>query len=139
MVTVEDFSRLVSSIYAAAVTPQHWDAAIREIQHVLDGTGGALLIPDGPSWYNSTLSVESNQAYRKYYYRLDRVAAAAERGPVGVVRTGTELMPLVRNSEFYDWLRPTNIDDALVVRLTSDARPAILIFGAPKRTESFDT
>jgi DNA-binding CsgD family transcriptional regulator/PAS domain-containing protein len=139
MVTVEDFSRLVASIYAAAVTPQHWEAAIREIQHVLDGTGGALLIPDGPSWYNSTLSVESNQAYRKYYYRLDRVAAAAERGPVGVVRTGTELMPLVRNSEFYDWLRPINIDDALVVRLTSGARPACLIFGAPKRTESFDT
>ncbi len=139
MVTVEDFSRLVSSIYAAAVTPQHWDAAIREIQQVLDGTGGALLIPDGVSWYNSTLPVESNQAYRQYYYRLDRVAAAAERGPVGVVRTGTELMPLVRNSEFYDWLRPVNIDDALVVRLTSAARPACLIFGAPKRTESFDT
>jgi DNA-binding CsgD family transcriptional regulator len=139
MVTVEDFSRLVASIYAAAVTPQHWEAAVREIQIVLDGTGGALLIPDGVSWYNSTLSVESGQAYRKYYYRLDRVAAAAERGPVGVVRTGTELMPLVRNSEFYDWLRPSNIDDALVVRLTSGARPACLIFGAPKRTESFDT
>ncbi|MDT5325445.1 MAG: hypothetical protein QOF25_2597, partial [Mycobacterium sp.] len=106
MVTVEDFSRLVASIYAAAVTPQHWEAAIGEIQHLLDGTGGALLIPDSVSWYNSTLSVESDQAYRKYYYRLDRVAAAAERGPVGVVRTGTELMPLVRNSEFYDWLRP---------------------------------
>ena len=139
MVTVEVFSRLVSGVYAAAVTPQHWDTAIREIQHVLDATGGALLIPDGPSWYTSTLSVESNQAYRKYYYQLDRVAAAAERGPVGVVRTGTELMPLVRNSEFYDWLRPINIDDALVVRLTSGARPACLIFGAPKRTESFDT
>jgi DNA-binding CsgD family transcriptional regulator/PAS domain-containing protein len=48
-------------------------------------------------------------------------------------------MPLVRNSEFYDWLRPIDIDDALVVRLTSGARPACLIFGAPKRTESFDT
>jgi DNA-binding CsgD family transcriptional regulator/PAS domain-containing protein len=139
VVTVEAFSRLVSGVYAAAVTPQHWDTAIREIQHVLDATGAAMLIPDGPSWYTSTLSVESNQAYRNYYYRLDRVAAAAERGPVGVVRTGTELMPLVRNSEFYDWLRPINIDDALVVRLTDGARPACLIFGAPKRTESFDT
>jgi DNA-binding CsgD family transcriptional regulator len=139
MVTVEDFSHLVSGIYAAAVTPQHWESALREIQHVLDATGGALFIPDGASWYNSTLPVESGQAYRKYYHRLDRVAAAAERGPVGVVRAGTELMPLVRNSEFSDWLRPVNIDDALVVRLTSAARPACLIFGAPKRTESFDT
>jgi DNA-binding CsgD family transcriptional regulator len=139
MVTVEDFSRLIAGVYAAAVTPQHWEAAIREISHVLDGTGGALFIPDGAPWYNSTLPVESSQIYRTYYHRFDRVLDALEKGPVGAVRTGTELMPLVRNSEFYDWLRPVNIDDALVVRLTSDARPACLIFGAPKRTESFDT
>ena len=31
MVTVEDFSRLVSGIYAAAVTPQHWRMAVRDI------------------------------------------------------------------------------------------------------------
>ena len=37
MVTVEDFSRLVAGIYAAAVTPQHWEAAIRDIHRTLDG------------------------------------------------------------------------------------------------------
>ena len=31
MVTVEDFSRLVSGIYAAEVTPRYWELAIREI------------------------------------------------------------------------------------------------------------
>lgn len=139
MVTVDEFSRLVAGVYAAAVTPQHWEAAIREMQRVLDGAGAVLLIPDGASWYNCTLPVESNETYRAYYHRLDRVAAAAEQGPVGVVRTGTELMPLVRNTEFSDWLRPNAIDDALIVRLTAAARPACLIFGAPERTESFDT
>jgi DNA-binding CsgD family transcriptional regulator/PAS domain-containing protein len=138
-VTVEDFSRLVSGIYAAAVTPQHWESALREVHRVLDGTAAALFIPDGAPWYNSTLPVEASQTYREYYHRIDRVAAAAERGPIGVVRTGTELMPLVRNTEFHDWLRPVDIDDALIVRLTSASRPACLIFGAPRRTESFDT
>ena len=31
MVTVEDFSRLVSGVYAAAVAPRHWEGAIRDI------------------------------------------------------------------------------------------------------------
>jgi hypothetical protein len=37
----------------------------------------------------------------EYYYHLDRVLVAVESGPAGAVRTGSELMPLVRNSEFY--------------------------------------
>ncbi len=32
MVTVEDFSRLVSGIYAAAVTPGDWELAIRDVE-----------------------------------------------------------------------------------------------------------
>jgi DNA-binding CsgD family transcriptional regulator/PAS domain-containing protein len=140
MVTIDDFSRIVSAIYGSALTPQQWESALHEMKHALQGTGSALLIPGAPTWYNSTLLVEATQTYREYYHRLDRVAATAERGPVGVVRTGTELMPLVRNSEFYEgWLRPFDIGDALIVRLTSAARPACLIVSAPKRTEPFDT
>ncbi|BBN48485.1 hypothetical protein JPH1_29600 [Mycobacterium avium subsp. hominissuis] len=39
-VTVEDFSRLVADIYAAAAAPEQWDAAIRDIQRALGATGG---------------------------------------------------------------------------------------------------
>lgn len=37
MVTVEDFSRLVSGIYAAAVTPRHWEPALDEVCRSLGG------------------------------------------------------------------------------------------------------
>ncbi|MCW2686035.1 MAG: hypothetical protein JWR37_925, partial [Mycobacterium sp.] len=35
MVTVDEFSRLVSDVYAAAVTPQHWEAAIDGIRRTM--------------------------------------------------------------------------------------------------------
>lgn len=142
MVTVEDFSRLVSGIYAAAVTPQHWELAIRDIHRALGGTGGALLIAKGSSrsHLTSTLPMEASESYAEYYHRLDHVVGAVEHGLVGAVRTGTELMPLVRKSDFYaGWLRPLDIDDGLFVRLTGGPRPSCFIVAAPRRTESFDT
>lgn len=141
MVAVEDFSRLISGIYAAAVTPQHWEAALREIQHTLEGTSAGLLMHDGAAGYplGSTLPAEAAESYAEHYWRLDHVIAAVNEGPVGAVRTGTELMHLVRNSEFCEeWLRPLDVDDGLFVRLTVGPRTTCFVVGAPKRTESFD-
>ena len=138
-VTVEEFSRLVSGIYTAALDPQAWRSALADVNRAFDGTGVALMIPGAARWYNSTLPDEAGLSYRQYFHRSDRVASATECGQVGLVRTGTELMPLVRDSEFSDWLRPYDIDDALVVRLTGATRPACMIAAAPGRTEPFDT
>jgi PAS domain-containing protein len=142
MVTIDEFSRLVSGIYAAAITPQYWEVAIREIHRTLGGSGGGLLMADGAVMAHraSTLPMEAANRYAEYYHRLDRVLAAVERGPVGAARTGSELMPLVRKSEFYrDWLRPLDIDDGLFIRLTDGPSPPCFIVAAPKRTESFDS
>jgi hypothetical protein len=101
MVTVDEFSRLVSGIYAAALTPQSWGLAMRVIQRTFDGSNASgLVMPDGAAWSvdNSTIPPRVAQSYHDYYYRLDHVVAAVEQGPVGAVRTGTELMPLVRRS-----------------------------------------
>jgi DNA-binding CsgD family transcriptional regulator len=142
MVALEEFSRLVAGIYAAAVTPQHWEAALRDIYRTMAGTVGGLTLPEGATWSidNSTIPRAFARSYAEYYNRFDHVVAATQQGPVGTVRTGTELMPLVRKSEFYeDWLRPLDIDDALLVRLTNGCAPACFIISAPRRTESFDT
>ena len=142
MVTLGEFSRVVSGIYAAATTPHHWERALREIYRTFDGICSGLLMTDGGAWSldNSTLPAGAAQSYAEYYYRLDRVLADVERGPPGAVRTGSELMPLVQRTEFYeDWLRPLAIEDGLFVRLTSGPGPACLIVAAPKRSESFDT
>jgi hypothetical protein len=142
MVTVEDFSRLVSGIYAAAVTPEHWEAAIREIHRTLGGIGGSLFMADRAVWsvQNTSMPMEAAKSYTEYYYHLDHVLAAVEKGPIGAVRTGTELGMRKRNPEFYSgWLRPNEIEDGLLVRLTGGPRPTCFIVASPSRYESFDT
>jgi len=143
MVTVEDFSRLVSGIYAAAVTPQRWESAVADIQRALDGNTSALLIPEGPAarrYLATTLNIDARDSYAEYYCHLDYAIAAVDAGPVGAVRTWTELVEPKKNSEFYaDWLRPRDFKDALLVRLSGEPIPCTFIVGAPKRSESFDT
>ena len=137
MVTVEDFSRLVSGIYAAAVAPSTGRRPTRDPSDA-GGTGGGLLLADGAAWsiQNSTLPVGAARSYAEYYYRLDHVLAAVENGPVGAVRTGTELIPLVRKSEFYEgWLRSLEIDEGLFVRLTGGPRPPCFFVAASRRSE----
>jgi DNA-binding CsgD family transcriptional regulator len=143
LVTVDEFSRLVSGIYAAAVTPQHWATATREMCRALDGTSGGLATANGAMWsiQNSSLPPAAVKSYGEYYARLDRVLDALEKGPVGAVRTGMELIPLVRKSEFFeDWMRPYEIgEDGLFVRLSAGPRPPSVVVSAPRRTEAFDT
>ncbi|WP_029116981.1 helix-turn-helix transcriptional regulator [Mycobacterium sp. URHB0044] len=142
MVTVEDFSRIVSGIYAAAVAPQHWEAAIREVHQTVGGIGGALATPDGAVWSieNTTLPDATMKSYAEHYRHLDHVLATVQRGPVGVVRTGTELIVPNRWSEFYNcWMRPNDLLDGLFVRLTGGPRPTIFIVASSDDSAPFDT
>ena len=142
MVTIDDFSRLVSGIYAAAVTPEHWEVAIREIHRTLGGTAGSLVMADRAVWsiLDSTLPVAAVTSYAEHYCHLDHVLAAVKKGPVGAVRTGTELVAPYRNSEFYaGWLQPNELGDGLLVQLTGRPRRQCFIVAAPPRTESFAT
>lgn len=145
MVSVSNFSRLVSSIYAAAVTVDRWDTALAEIVDAFDGTGGALAIarasPDMPEiQVNVGTDAAAKRAYNEYYGRLDHVAAAIEQSPAGLVRTGTELVLPQMNSEFHvDWIRPNNFGDGIFVRLTDGAVCEWLAVAAPHRSEPFGT
>jgi|tagenome__1003787_1003787.scaffolds.fasta_scaffold20911298_1 DNA-binding CsgD family transcriptional regulator len=142
MVTVENFSRLVSGVYAAAVTPQQWEPALDEICRTLGGTIGTLIKSGGGVWsiQATTAPAEIGKTYAEHYCRLDYVLAEVENGPVGAVRTGTELIPPRTNTEFYnDWMRPNGIEDGLFVGLTGGQRLSCLIVASPRRSESFDT
>ncbi|MGV7852415.1 helix-turn-helix transcriptional regulator, partial [Mycobacterium kansasii] len=103
MVTIADFSRLVAGVYTAAVSPQHWQLAIRDIHRAMGGTGGSLLLGDGSVWsfQNSTVPVAALESYAQHYCELDYVLAALQKGPVGVVRTGPEIVFRNRHREFY--------------------------------------
>ncbi len=135
MVTIEDFSRLTSAIYGAAVVPQQWDAAVKEMHRTFDRAGGAVASVTmsraeevGRSIIGTTLSAEAPRQYDEYYSRIDHVLQALEDGPVGTVRTGAELILPYANSEFYcDWIRPNGVKDGLFVRLTDGPRPTSLL------------
>lgn len=142
MVTVDRFSRLVSGIYAAATTPEHWERALREIHRTMGGTAGGLVMAEGATWsiQSSVLSVEVAQSYAEHYCRLDHVLDAVEKGPVGAVRTGTELILPHQNTEFHvGWIRPNELEDGLFVRLSRGSRPMCFVVAAPRRSEAFDT
>jgi DNA-binding CsgD family transcriptional regulator/PAS domain-containing protein len=142
MVSVEDFSRLVSGIYAAAVAPHHWELAIRDIHKTLGGTAGALLTAEGPVWSieRSILPTGAAESYADYYCQIDHVLAAVQAGTVAAIRTGTELIYPYRTTEFYaDWMHPYQLDDALLVKLNDGPRPACFIVASRLCTESFDT
>jgi DNA-binding CsgD family transcriptional regulator/PAS domain-containing protein len=140
MVTVDEFSRLVCGIYAAATTPEHWERAIGDIQSTFGGSGGSLLLGAGTVWSfrNSTLPQAALESYAEHYFRLDYVHSAVEKGPVGAVRTGPEVVFRNRNREFHaDWMHPNGLEDGLFVRLTGGPRPTtFLVISA---TRSFDT
>lgn len=142
MVTVDEFSRLVSGIYTAAVSPQYWESALREIDRTFGATGAALLWAGGGfySVQNEVPSPKTRELYLTHYHQIDHVVQTMQRGPVGEVRTGTELVFPSRNSEFYaDWLRPNEIEDGLFVRLNKGPRPTCFMMHTASRSDSFDT
>jgi hypothetical protein len=61
-----------------------------------------------------------------------------EAGPVGVVRTGSELMPPNHRSEFLnEWNRPNDLEDGMFVRLTAGVAAATFLVTAPRRQVPF--
>ena len=142
MVTVEDFSRIVSAIYSSALTPDNWPAAMDDIRRTFDAQTSGLFLSDGTSRSITTVSVgpEAESAYRAHYRHVDYVLEAVEQGPVGLIRSGQPLVALDAESEFHaDFMRPYQIDDGLFVRLTDGSMPTCFLVAAPKRSEPFDT
>ena len=84
--------------------------------------------------------MEAGKSYTEHYHRLDYVLTAVETGPVGVVRTGSELTDPQKHREFHaDCSRPYEGDDGLVIRLTGGPKPTCFLVGSLRRSEWFDT
>jgi DNA-binding CsgD family transcriptional regulator/PAS domain-containing protein len=142
MVTVEDFSRLVSGIYASATSPQNWAVALADISRILDASGCSLLTGEGPSRsvMIATVTPDAHKAYTEYYRTIDYVLDAVEKGPAGLIRGGQALVALKPRSEFEaDFMRPFEMDDGLFIRLNAGATPTSFLGAAPKGPEPFDT
>lgn len=136
MVTVEDFSRLVSGVYDAATTPHRWVDALRGIQSHLGASGAVFTVGDtGDRALRAATSLpeEAARTYQEYYHRLDNELRCVEHGPTGVVRCSAELVAPSRDPEFYsDWMRPSGLAAGVFVRLTASSQPICLVLAFPR-------
>jgi DNA-binding CsgD family transcriptional regulator len=142
VVGIDDFSRIVSAIYASALTPENWIVAMADVRRTLDAQSAGLLLADGAgrSIKSASLPPEAQKAYLEYYRQIDYVLDAVEKGPVGLIQSGQPLVALKAWSEFdADFIRPHHMDDGLFVRLTDGSMPTCFLVAAPKRAEPFDT
>ncbi|AGB26793.1 response regulator (plasmid) [Mycobacterium sp. JS623] len=140
MVSVDDFSKMVSAVYACAVDPGQAAESITTIYQTLGARGGALLVAQGAvrNQIAAVLPADAAETYRHHYWRVDHVLDDVEAGPVGVVRTGSELMTPDHRSEFLnEWNRPNDLEDGMFVRLTSGRATTTFLVTAPRRTEPF--
>jgi len=142
MVTIDEYSRMVTAIHAAAIAPEHWIEAMTAVRQALDATSSAMILAEGTSRSIKCASLPSDamDSYVDYYRNVDYVLDAVEHGPVGLVRGGEALIALNAKSEFNaDWMRPHKMDDGLFVRLTDGEFPTCFLVAAPHRTQEFGT
>ena len=141
LVTLGEYSRLVSLIHDAAVTPDHWNAAMTAVRASVGGISAALVIAENGSRdiKSANLAPEARQAYLEYYREFDYVLDAVEHGPVGATHSGGTLIALDPRSEFNDWMRPHHMDDGIFVRLTDGPQPTSFLVASPKQDDSFAT
>ncbi|BBZ34367.1 helix-turn-helix transcriptional regulator [Mycolicibacterium confluentis] len=142
MVTLDDFSRMVTGVYGAALTPQTWLSAISDISSTLGAHSSAVVLGGeiDRTVKVANLPPEVGQAYIEYYAKLDYILEAVERGPVGRLSPTAPLRALNPRSEFdADWMRPNHMDDGLFVRLRSGPATATFLVANSATDEGFAT
>jgi DNA-binding CsgD family transcriptional regulator/PAS domain-containing protein len=142
MVTLADFSRIVSAVHAAAITPEHWIAAMEAVRAIFGSTSAAMITADGTSRVinSAYLPADAQRTYREHYHRVDYVLNAVEHGPVGLIRSGEPLVASNARSEFNaDWLHPHGMQDGLFVRLTDGSLPTCFLIATSKGSEPYAT
>jgi DNA-binding CsgD family transcriptional regulator len=141
-VTVDEFSRVVSEIYASSTDPENLMTALADIGQILDAKGCAVIMGGGTTRtvMASTVPPEARDNYVAYYHTMDYVLDAVETGPAGLVRGGQALVALKTSSEFdADFMRPYGMNDGLFTRLSVGTRPTTFLAAAAKGPKPFDT
>lgn len=88
MVGIEDFSRVVQTIYAAAVQPDDWTVALDEIKSAV-GSRISAIVTTGRELNEINVRSAGDptgiDAYNAHYGRLDPIIWVVERMPAGAV------------------------------------------------------
>ncbi|WNG88292.1 helix-turn-helix transcriptional regulator [Mycobacterium sp. ITM-2016-00317] len=136
MFTIEQFSRMVAAVHAAAVEPDGWDDALSLVRASFGANAAGLVRGHGAQRVLQNcdfLDEAAMRAYRDYYRQSDYVLAAVERSAVGLAHSGGSLVALKPRSEFHvDWIRRYALDDGFFVRLAGPPRPYSFAVAGPR-------
>jgi len=149
MVGIEDFSRVVQTIYAAAVEPNDWAIAMEEIKSAV-GSRLSAIVTTGRDLNEITVRSAGDltgiDAYNDHYGRLDPIIWVLERMPAGAVLAQQQIVDrdVWERGEFCnDWARPNEYGDGVFSVLTrgggstswlvAAATPSGGPFGTPER------
>lgn len=144
-VTVENFSRLVTQVYAAGLDWNRWPDFLQAVDLLSGGARCALFGYDMATEtpYNVThtgFAPEFVASYMDYYGKICPWPAALGLVPVGEVRSARGLIPdgdLVRTEFYNDWVRPQ--DDIACgggVTLARDTDRVVVFTGNIRRRDS---
>ncbi|CAJ1495693.1 helix-turn-helix transcriptional regulator [[Mycobacterium] kokjensenii] len=137
--TLEDFSRIVGSVYSSVMVPENWTGALADLQHLIDAQCALVRVDEaGRTIRDASLKAEARADYENYYRRIDYVLEALARSPIGVMTSGRTLVGLNSQSEFnIDWLRPLGMADGIFVRLTDGVAPLAFLTAGPRPPEPY--
>lgn len=141
MAIVEDFSDLVADIYSCVTAPEEWVVVLDRIGRTLDASAAIVeIVGVQGRIVHGALPRGAEKSYAAYYSRLDHVLADVAQGPVGLVRTGAELIWPHTKSEFHvDWALPNGFEDGFFVRLSKGIDRTSLMLPTSRRQERADT
>lgn len=142
MIAVDELSQLTSGIYSAVLEPEQWNRSMAAIADAFEAHTASLVSCDHGlhKLTHAQMPAAAARAYTEHYERLDHVLRAVDRGPVGAVRTGAELMWPYQQCEFQmDWARPNGLHDGIFVRLTAGPSVISLAIANVRRSDRFDS
>lgn len=137
----EDLSRLIDSVYDAALDAEHWPHALEGFTHFFGSSAAHLSIDNQASTHGQLVSFGTDPAYARsyadYYAARNVLWQRIVRDAINGVATSRMIMPTdeLRKSEFYnDFLRPQEGEETLCSLFLQQADPTTsLVIWRPER------
>ena len=113
IVTANDRTELVATLYQAAMEPSLWQTALEQMARVLDAESGLILLMDKggepPVWLaGNSWSAKAHELYAAYYCTTDPLWAAHQSGAGDRVMLMQDFVPLENFDDreiWYDFAR----------------------------------
>lgn len=145
-VSLEDYSDLVGGIYDAALDPQLWPQILERVAGAVGATAAGLILTDPARQRFSAVSVGVSsaaiEAYNHYYWRIDPMAPALGRMPVGLLFTDRSVVArseLERTELHNDWAQPQGLEDSAFAVLVREGQVrGAFCLGAPVHANAFE-